>query len=281
MSRLLRRLGMPATVALSVAVAAELWGLRAFRGLVRRDVQTLLREASRGETSVVTEEMLRGLPEPVQRYLRYTGVVGKPSVRSVRLRQQGRFRLAAGKPWMPLDAQEWSSVRPPGFVWEGTVRMGPVPIVRAQDAYHAGEGHMLVKAASLFTVADATGEEMDRGSMVRYLNEMMWFPSAFLEDNISFEAVDATSADVTLTDHGRTATATMFFDSEGRLTNFVARRHFLVDGRFDLETWSTPITSYGMFEGLRLPDKGKAVWNLADGDFEYIDVTIRELDYGA
>ena len=27
--------------------------------------------------------------------------------------------------------------------------------------------------------------------MVRYLSEMMWFPSAFLEDNVSFEAVDA------------------------------------------------------------------------------------------
>ena len=32
--------------------------------------------------------------------------------------------------------------------------------------------------------------------MVRYLSEMMWFPSAFLEDNVSFEAVDAESARV-------------------------------------------------------------------------------------
>jgi hypothetical protein len=71
---------------------------------------------------------------------------------------------------------------------------------------------MLIKAASLFTVADARGKEMDQGEMMRYLSEMMWFPSAFLEDNISFEAADATSARVTLTDHGTAATGTLFFD---------------------------------------------------------------------
>ena len=35
---------------------------------------------------------------------------------------------------------------------------------------------MLVKAVSAFTVADAKGEELDQGEMMRYLNEMMWFP---------------------------------------------------------------------------------------------------------
>ena len=55
---------------------------------------------------------------------------------------------------------------------------------------------MLIKAASLVTVADAKGKEIDQGEMVRYLSEMTWFPSTFLEDNVSFEAVDARSARV-------------------------------------------------------------------------------------
>jgi hypothetical protein len=53
---------------------------------------------------------------------------------------------------------------------------------------------------------------------------MIWFPSAFLADNISFQAVDDSSAPVNLTDHGRNATATLFFDKQGRLTDFVAKR---------------------------------------------------------
>ena len=80
------------------------------------------------------------------------------------------------------------------------------------------------------------------------------------------------------TDHGRTATATMFFDTQGRLTDFVAQRYRTADGG-DPETWSTPVTGYGEFEGLRLPTRGKAIWKLPSGDLEYIDVTITDLRY--
>src|SRR5215831_15468824 len=39
------------------------------------------------------------------------------------------------------------------------------------------------------------------------------------------------------------------------------------------ETWSTPVTGYGEFEGLRLPTRGKAIYKLPDADLEYINVT--------
>jgi hypothetical protein len=275
MKTVLRRLAAGAGLALGAWMTTDLLGRKAFSRLVRSDVQALLGGPSRGEAKVVSEEMLDGLPEPVQRYLRYTGVVGKPFVRTVHLRQKGKMLLGAGQPWIPLKAQQWYSVQPPGFVWYGTLHIGPIPMVRARDMYRGGEGRMLIKAASLFTVADARGKEMDQGEMMRYLSEMMWFPSAFLEDNVSFEAVDATSARVTLTDHGTAATGTLFFDTEGRLTEFVGRRY----AGGDLETWSVPITAYGEMEGLNLPVRVKAVWKLADGDQEYVDVTITELHH--
>jgi hypothetical protein len=98
---------------------------------------------------------------------------------------------------------------------------------------------MLIKAGSLFTVADSRGEEMDQGSMMHYLSEMIWFPTVFLAENVSFELVDENSARVTLTDGGRSATGTMYFDQEGRFTDFVAKRYRTVEGGYDLETWST------------------------------------------
>ena len=116
-------------------------------------------------------------------------------------------------------------MRPPEFVWYATLHIGLIPIVRARDMYRTGAGNMLIKAASLITAADAKSTEIDQGEMVRYLSEMMWFPSAFLEDNVSFEAVDARSARVTLTDRGRTATGTLFLDADGRLIEFVAQRY--------------------------------------------------------
>jgi hypothetical protein len=270
------RLGIVAGLALAAGMATELWGHTRFRRLVKCDVQSLLTSSSAGEAGLISEAMLDDLPEPVQRYLRYAEVIGKPLVRRVHLRQSGRILLASGTPWIPLKAEQWYSVRPPGFIWSATVHVGPIPIVRARDMYRTGEGCMLIKAASLVTVADAKGVEIDQREMVRYLSEMIWFPSAFLEDNVTFEAIDPGSARVTLIDADRTATGTLFVDSEGRLTEFAARRYI----GSNLETWSVLVDAYGEFEGLKLPVRGKAMWKLAEGGQEYIDVTVTALQYG-
>lgn len=170
------------------------------------------------------------------------------------------------------------SVQPPAFVWAGRAHLGPLPVVRARDMYAGGNRRLLVKVASLWPVVDASGAQMDQGEMIRYLNEIMWFPAAFLADNISFEAVDDSSARVTLTDHGHAATGTLFFDNEGRLTDFVAQR-YRSPGASSPDTWSTPVTGYGEFEGLRLPVGGPAIWKLPEGDFAYIEVTVTDLHY--
>ena len=133
------------------------------------------------------------------------------------------MRIGPGQRWLPLDAEEHYSVRPPGFVWAGTVRVGALAAGRARDMYAEGNWRMLVKVASLWPVVDASGEQMDQAAMMRYLSEMIWFPAAFLAGNISFEPVDDSGARVTLTDHGRTAAGTLFFDEDGRLTDFVAK----------------------------------------------------------
>jgi hypothetical protein len=278
-NRMRRWLAVPA--ALAAGISAERLGDRAFSRLVQTDVQALLGQASAGDARTVTEEMLTDLPAPVRRYLRWTGIIGKPLVYTVYLRQHGRIRLGKGQLWLPLEAEEYYAVRPPGFVWDARLHLGPLPVGRARDMYQRGRGSMLIKAASLVTVANASGEAMDQASMLRYLNEMMWFPTAFLGDNVSFQAIDDNSARVTLTDHNRTATATMRFDAEGRLTEFVAKRSAMAAGGSQLATWSVPVTEYGEVEGLRLPVRVKAVWRLADGDLDYIDVRITQLQYEA
>ena len=268
-----------AALAAAAGLGAVLAGSRRFSRLVLTDVESLLAKAAQPPERLVTEGMLRSLPEPVRRYLTYTGIVGRPLVGTVRLTQAGRMRPNVGQPWFPIRAEQHYSVRPPGFVWNAALRAGPVPLVRARDQYREGAGSMLITAAGLFPIADATGPEMDQGAMMRYLSEMIWFPAAFLGNNISFEAVDDRSARVTLTDHGRTASATLFFDEVGRLVDLVAERYRTVDGGYALERWSTPVDEYGELAGLRLPVRGRAVWKLADGDLEYIDVTVTALEY--
>ena len=96
--RLLRWVVVTVALVFSSALCALQLGLRRFDRLVKRDVEALLARATTtaGE-AVVTEEMLKDLPEPVRRYLKHTGTVGKPSVDTVYLEQKGQMYLGANK----------------------------------------------------------------------------------------------------------------------------------------------------------------------------------------
>lgn len=228
---------------------------------------------------VVTEAMLDRLPPPVQRYLRYTGVPGKPWTETVRLRYSGRFRMAPSKPWMGLAVEQIYTTRPPSFHWKARFSMAGLPFMFADDVYTGGHGHMLGKLFGLFTIVDGQGEQVDQGTMVRYLQEMSWFPIAYLGDNVTWSAVDDHCADVTLTDFGKSVSARVYFDDLGRMINFAAQRYGDFWGETRVETWTTPMVEYGSLAGLNLPLCGKGVWLLPGGDFAYIDVHVRDIVY--
>jgi uncharacterized protein DUF6544 len=229
--------------------------------------------------NVVTVEMLAGLPEPVRKYLKWSKVLGKPLVRRVTVKQTGRIRQSPQKPWMQFRATESYSIDPPGFVWDASAGYGRLPLFTVRDSYADGKGSMRVKLAGLFPVVNARGSEMDHSCAIRFLNEMMWFPSAFLHSNISWQAIDDNSAEVSLLAHARTVSAKLFFDPDGRITNFFARRYKDIGTDSEPTRWSTPITAYRTFCGLRLPAAGQAVWHLESGDFTYIDLRVDEITY--
>jgi len=231
------------------------------------------------DPSIIIEDDLTALPAPVQRYLRYTGVIGKPRIKTVCLQYTGEFRMAADKPWMPMKASQVYTTNPPGFQWTASFKMGGIPLMYGRDTYKNGQGHMFGKLIGLFTIFDVQGEEMIQGSMLRYLQEMIWFPSAFLNDYIRWLPVDDHCADVTFTDSNHSVTARLFFDDAGRLLTFIAQRYREDKGRYTLDTWSTPMTEYGRLAGLNLPVAGCGVWQLAGGDLAYIKLRLNEVVY--
>jgi hypothetical protein len=251
----------------------------AFSRRMRREAEHLVVAAREPGGGVISEAKLDGLPAPVRRYLRYAGVVGRPIPRTVRLEQAGTIRRTATEPSRPLEAVQYYSIDPPGFIWIATMRQNGVPLVRGRDRYADGRGRMQIKLGSLIDLVDARGEALDQGALVRYLSEMIWFPAAFLESNVHFDPIDDHNARVTISDRGRSVTGTLTIDDEGKLTSFSAQRYMVKDGGSTLETWLTPVTRYGEFEGLRLPVGAKAVWKLAGGDVEYIDLVITRLEY--
>jgi hypothetical protein len=225
--------------------------------------------------------MLDGLPEPAQRYLRYAGVVGRPLAETVRVRQTCRMHPSPdGGLSLPILAEQWYTVDPPGFVWDATVPVAGIPVVRGRDAYVDGCGLMTILVGSIVPVVDASGPEMDQASLTRYLSEMPWFPMSFLSDRVTWEPVDDSTVRVTIADDGHHASGTLSIDPEGRLTEFRSERYAKVGDGFELRPWTAPTLSYGELDGYRLPLRGAAVWTLPDGSaHQYIEATLTDIAF--
>ncbi len=239
----------------------------------------LLEDAPQSEERRITEEDLQDLPPVVQRYLHYAGVIGKPRHQYVCLIQEGAMRMSPGRKWLPLKAVEYYTTSKPGFVWFGRVNYAPFVGVSAVDSYIDGKGEMLVKLMSLIPVVNQKGDEMKRASLLRYLNEMTWFPTAFLNDNISWEQVDNRSAVVTLEDRGLKVEGMLKTDDNGRMVDFVAERHSREGKDLKLRTWRTPTASYGEIAGFNLPLEGSALYEYDSGDFSYIRAKVTDLQF--
>jgi hypothetical protein len=276
------RKGLRALIAL-VALVVVLFGLvpaiarAAFERRIAQETESLLAASAPPEPPTVTEDELSGLPEPVQRWLRWAQVVGKPVPRTVRLTQEGRFRLGQERGWMPFTAEEVFTTNPPGFLWTTSMRMFPGVSIVGRDLYANGEGSIEMRLFGLIPVANASGPELNQGALLRYLNEIMWFPAAALSPVITWTEAGPDAATATIAHGGVTAEATFSFDEQGRPVDMRATRYDM--GSNALQEWSTPLRAWGEFGGIRVPVEGSGVWKYPTGDFEYIDLEITGIGY--
>lgn len=265
-------------VAIVAGVAAVQAGNLMTQRAIDDDVEQLLSRNEGVAAGVVTEEDLAGLPDPVQRWLRWSGVVGISYPETVRLRQKGTFRTAPEQDWMPFTAEQYYTINPPGFVWSVSMDMMPLVSISGRDHYIDGEGAIEMRVLSLVPVANKAGGNLNQGAALRYLNEIMWFPTAALSDYITWTEIDASSARATLDYAGQTVSAVFSFDAEGKIVTMSADRYN--DEKSAFLPWSTPLIAYGSFDGVRMPVQGTGVWDYGvDGEFEYVRLEITELEF--
>jgi hypothetical protein len=228
-------------------------------------------------------DMIAHVPPVVQRWLIRTQSVGKAKIHTVHLVQQGTMRTAPDGSWMPVTADQWFTVERPGLFWLADVKAAPGIHLAGRDKYEAGRGHMLIKALSLLPVADAKGREIDQGTMLRYMAEIAWFPSAAVSDYIAWKQIDSNSAQATMTYGGVTASGMFTFTPEGDMSSFEARRYYDRKTGPTLETWHIQIDPAGFreFEGIRIGARSSVTWKLKDGDFTWFTMEVTSIDYNS
>ena len=239
----------------------------------------LLQQGKQAQPGLISQAQVLGLPEAMQRYLRYAGVVGKEPIRTIHLKQQGFMRQQPGQNWLPLVAEQYFTTAPPAFLWHGTIQPFPLVSMSATDRFSDGHGNMLIKLLSFTTVGDARGPEMDQGELQRYLAEMIWFPTAWLSDTIEWEAIDAHSVKATIREQDVMASMALHVNEQGQLTRLTADRYKEEHGRYLLAPWSAQCNEYQEVEGMRIPTRIEITWHLASGEFTWFRVKITEIEY--
>jgi hypothetical protein len=273
------RWGTVANVLILVVLVAG-YGQWRFNRVVQQEVQALL-SAAPASTGIVSEEQVRPLPPVVQQWLRRSGVVGKPQTHTAHLQQKVQLRTQPGGKWMPVKAEQYISTGPPGFVWVADVKAAPGVHLAGRDRYHNGKGHMLIKLLWLYPIANNKGSQIDQGSLLRYLAEIVWVPSAALRPYIHWEGIDNHHARATMSYGGITASGTFGFSAEGDVESFEALRYYDRKEGATLEPWQIQIEpgAYREFEGVRIPVRTTVTWQLKDGPFTWFRLEILEANY--
>ncbi len=269
--------GTPVNIFIALVLAFA-YSKDRFGKQIDSEIQALFSQPG-SKAKVVTAERLTGLPLPVQKWLTESGVIGKKEVSTVRLRQEGTMHTSPIGYYFPVEAEQFIRVDRPGFVWKADLRAFSFLPIRGRDKYIGGRGHMLIKALSMIPLANARGPKIDQGTLLRFLGEICWVPSAALIPYLKWKAVDDDRAQASMTYEGITASAVFHFDERHRLVS-VSARSYMENGKdSQLVPWVVTCKVWEARQGVKIPTQGYATWKLPEGDFNYYDWEITDIEY--
>lgn len=245
------------------------------------------REVGRGltrhvPTPLLTDADLVQLPALVQQYVRLSGAVGQPRVQNFRARYHGQIRGGPDARWMSLTGEQYNFYDQPSrlFLMDGSMFGAPF------QAFHRFVGPsatMRVKVASVLTMVDAKGPEMDEAETVTLFNDLCVFaPGALIDRGVQWQEIDAHTVGATFTNMGHTVRAVLSFNDQGELTNFVAdgRGAISADGTSVTKMrWSTPLHDYRGFGSHRVMTHGEGIWHAPAGDYSYLRFDLDAIEY--
>lgn len=155
-------------------------------------------------------------------------------------------------------------------------------LINAFHRYVGPQATFKVRLASLLTVVDAYGAEMNQTETVTLLNDMFLLaPPTLIDPPIVWEELDPMTVRATWTNAGNTVSAVVSFDSSGALVNFVSDdRYKTTDGKqYERLRWSTPVSGWREVEGRKLISTGETIFGLPGSEFVYGRFELLDVQY--
>jgi hypothetical protein len=233
------------------------------------------------KTEILTERDISHLPGIVQKYMYYTGVVGREKVVNFRAVFIGGIRGRSTEAFMKLRSVQYNFMDHPSRLFYIVASKMGIP-VKGVHIYLNETAIMKIKILGLFTVVDAKGKEMNQGETVTVLNDMcVMAPASLTDSRISWEIIDELSVRARFTNGSISVSANLFFEADGKLVNFISYdRYETTDGKtYHNYPWLTPISEYKTIRGFRLPSKAELIYRHPDEELCYGKFELEDIEY--
>jgi uncharacterized protein DUF6544 len=201
------------------------------------------------------------------------GELAARGVRAIRATQRGEIRSAPAARWVTFSAEEYVDATHSAFCWDARMGSG-LTSVRVIDAYENGYGRLVVKKGPL-KLKELMGRDVDKGELQRYLAYVSYCP-AMIENNPSLQMESLGPDTVRISDKSDDSGASVDVEVAGNGRILVARaiRPMTVGSRIVLTPWTATTDDFREVEGMLIPHRMEATWDVPEGAFTYIKIEL-------
>lgn len=231
--------------------------------------------------ALLTEADLQPLPEPVQKYLRYSGAVNQPKVNNFKVVFTGKIRKNEQSEWMPFTSVQYNFMDATTRLFFMKATMKGLPVA-GFHCFKNGEAYMDIRLFSLFKVQYQSGREMDISETVTFFNDMCCMaPATLIDRRIQWLEVEGNKVKAVFTSNNISVSAWLYFNDAGELVNFISNDRYAAgdNNTFQQLPWATPLKDYKTLNGHRLSGYAETIYTYPEGDLCYGQFALTDVEY--
>lgn len=270
------KFGTIANIIVLLSVIAG-YGFWSFENIFNNDVSERIKQNTKVENNLLNEKDIEHLPAPVQKYLRYAGVINKEKINNVKIVFDVEMR-EKGKDWFKATSVQHNFFDEPTRLFFMKAKMFGMT-VPGYHRYVEAKATMDIRLFGLFPIVKESGDIMNKTETVTLFNDMcLMAPATLIDKRIKWETIDSLTTKAIFTNRGISISSILYFNETGQLINFTSDDRTAIS---DMKQYrfSTPVKDYQNINGINVPTYGEAIWHYPDGEFVYGKFSLKSIEY--